>query len=75
MIHSCCVAVGSRSRAICGSAKLSTVLSTDTSSTGSMSTTSAAQPRQPTRGAAVAVVRVSVSVMSVVLSFYTVQPV
>ena len=51
MIQSCWVAVGSRSRAICGRAKLSTVLSTETSSTGSMSTVSAAQPRQPTRGA------------------------
>ena len=49
MIQSCWAPVGSRSSAICGSAKLSTVLSTETSSTGSMSTTSAAQPRQPTR--------------------------
>ena len=74
MIQSCCVAVGSRSSAICGRAKLSTVLSTETSSTGSMSTTRAAQPRHPTRGATVVGVRVSVFVI-IFLSFYTVQPV
>ena len=54
MIQSCWVAVGSRSSAICGSAKLSTVLSTETSSTGSMSTTSAIQPRRGARAASTA---------------------
>ena len=48
MIQSCWALEGPSSSAIDGSAKLSTVLSTETSSTGSMSTTSAAQPRQPT---------------------------
>ena len=59
MIQSCWVAVGSRSRAICGSAKLSTVLSTETSSTGSMSTTSAS-PAAPADAAGATCAAVSV---------------
>ena len=51
MIQSCWAAVGARSREIAGSAKLSTVLSTETSSTGSMSTASATHARRGARGA------------------------
>ncbi len=49
MIQSCSMLVGWSDRAISGSAKLSTVLSTETSSTGSMSTASANHPRHPAR--------------------------
>ncbi len=56
MIQSCSAPLGASEIEISGSAKLSTVLSTDTSSTGSMRTTSAAHPRAPTRGASVSVV-------------------
>ncbi len=55
MIHSSCVPVGRSDSEIWGSAKLSTVLSTDTSSTGSMSTASANQrPAAPRAGPRVA---------------------
>src|SRR5690606_7757684 len=51
MIHRSCVPLGRRDSEICGSAKLSTVLSIDTSSTGSMSTASANQrPAAPRTG-------------------------
>ena len=55
MIHSCSAPVGASATEISGSAKLSTVLSTETSSTGSMSTASAAQPRAPTRAPSVSI--------------------
>src|SRR5690606_29478608 len=55
MIHRSCVPLGRRDSEICGSAKLSTVLSIDTSSTGSMSTASANQrPAAPRTGPRVA---------------------
>ena len=82
MIQSCWALEGPKASEMSGRAKLSTVLSTETSSTGSMSTASAAQPRQPTRFP-----RASAKVISSVnvtfrapsslraVRFYTVQPV
>ena len=52
-IHSIPVADGCSASEIAGSAKLSTVLSRETSSTGSIRTTRAAQPRAPARTGAV----------------------
>ena len=59
-IQSSCVPVGVSALEIAGSAKLRTVLSTDTSRTGSMRTASANQARRPARGAATAVGSVAV---------------
>ena len=58
MIQSCSALVGSSSCAIAGSAKFRIVLSIETRSTGSRSTTSATQARQPARGPSVAIASV-----------------
>ena len=51
-IHSSSVALGARAELIAGNAKLSTVLSTATSSVGRNSTTSPSHSRRPARGGA-----------------------
>ncbi len=74
MIHSCSMLEGCSDRAISGSAKLSTVLSTDTRSTGSMRTASANHPRQPARVTVISEVG-NDEVSIVRIRFLTVQPV
>ena len=61
MIQSCWAAVGARSLEISGSAKLSTVLSIETRSAGSMSTASAIQARRGARPWAAVAVAVAVA--------------
>ncbi len=74
MIQSCSMLDGCSDNAISGRAKLSTVLSTETSSTGSMSTASANQPRQPARVTAISEVG-NDEVSMLPIRFLTVQPV
>src|SRR5690625_7155186 len=69
MIHSCSALEGSSSRAIAGRAKLRIVLSIDTSSTASISTTTAAQPRQSARGPSVALSSVDRLMLEILAPF------